>query len=205
MWREGLLWTVAGALAGASLARLMALAYGLPDRTLFYLSLPLVYVLFAAYQATLERMDESRRHVEDLDRTARELYASFQRVGEALAAPLEAGALYRLIVDLCHEMLAPQMSGLCLYREGSLHLMAARFASSFQSGHNGSIADAVQKAAATALRQGQPTSTPTKRMRPAIRAPSLSPFPCNRRTWSTAPSACSTIPRAGSRTLGASF
>jgi serine phosphatase RsbU (regulator of sigma subunit) len=166
VWRQGLLWTVSGAVAGSSLAMLMARAYELPDRTLFYLSLPLAYVMFAAYQATLERMDESRRHVEDLDRTARELYASFQRVGQALAAPLDTGALHRLIVELCHEMLAPQMSGLCLWRDGALQLMAAQFSSSFPSGRNGSVADAVQKASATALERGHPTSTPTDGVRP---------------------------------------
>jgi serine phosphatase RsbU (regulator of sigma subunit) len=160
VWRQGLVWTISGALAGSSLAVLMALAYGLPDRTLFYLSLPLAYVLFAAYQATLERMRESRLHVEDLDRTACLLHRSFQRVGEAIAAPLDTAELHRLIVDLCHEMLAPQMSGLCLCRDGSLELRDARFAPTFPPGRNGSVADALQKAAATALERGQPTSSP---------------------------------------------
>src|SRR5439155_13237734 len=43
VWRQGVRWTFAGAVAGSSLAILMARAYGLPDRTLFYLSLPLAY------------------------------------------------------------------------------------------------------------------------------------------------------------------
>jgi serine phosphatase RsbU (regulator of sigma subunit) len=153
-------------LAGSSLAMLMRLALGLPDRTLFYLSLPLAYVLFAAYQATLERMYENRRHLEDLDRTANELYASFQRVGEALAAPLDTPALHELIVDLCHEMLAPQMSGLCLLRDGALQLAVARFAPSFLATRSGSVADALCKAAATALERGQPMSIPSDGLRP---------------------------------------
>ncbi len=166
IWRQGARWTVAGALAGSSLALLMALAYSLPDRTLFYLSLPLAYVLFAAYQATLERMDESRRHVEDLDHSARELYHSFQRVGQALAAPLDTAALHRLIVDLCHEMLEPLMSGLCLWKDGALELSDASFASTFPEGKTGTVAEALQKAAAAALERGQPTSTPTDGLRP---------------------------------------
>jgi serine phosphatase RsbU (regulator of sigma subunit) len=161
IWQQGVHWTLAGALAGSSLAILMALAYSLPDRTLFYLSLPLAYVLFAAYQATLERMDESRRHVEDLDQSARELYRSFQRVGQALAAPLEITGLHRLIVDLCYEMLEPLMSGLCLCREGALELSVAAFAPTFPQGRAGAVAEALQKAAATALNRGLPTSTPT--------------------------------------------
>lgn len=165
-WRQGLRWTIPAAIAGSALAILMGLAFGLPDRTLFYLSLPLAYVLFAAHQATLERIDESRRHVQDLDRTARELHASFQRVGQALAAPLDTEALHRLIVDLCHEMLAPQMSGLCLCRDQALQLTVARFAPTFPSGRNGSVADALQKASATALERGQPMSTPTDALRP---------------------------------------
>jgi hypothetical protein len=162
VWRQGLPWTVSSAVAGSSLAILMTIAYGLPDRTLFYLSLPLGYVLFAAYQATLERMDESRQHVEDLDRTARALYASSQQVGQALGAPLDTAELHRLIVDLCHDMLAPQMSGLCLWRDGALQLISVRFAPSFTCHRNGSVAEAVQQAAAAALDCGQPTSTLTE-------------------------------------------
>jgi serine phosphatase RsbU (regulator of sigma subunit) len=165
-WRQGLFWALSGVLAGSSLAMLMRLALGLPDRTLFYLSLPLVYVLFAAYQATQERMFESRRHLEELDRTANELYASFQRVGEALAAPLDTPALHELIVDLCHEMLAPQMSGLCLWRDGALQLAVARFSPSFPSTRSGCVADALRKAAVTALARGQPMSTPSDGLRP---------------------------------------
>lgn len=166
VWRQGLRWTVSGALAGSSLTILMALAYALPDRTLFYLSLPLAYVLFAAYQATLERMDESRRHVEDLDHSARELYRAFQRVGQALAAPLDTRALHRLIVDLCHEMLAPQLCGLCLCRDGALELVDARFGPAFPSGRSGTVAEALQRAAATALEHGQPTSSSADGSRP---------------------------------------
>src|SRR5205814_7057264 len=139
----------------SSLAVLMALAFALADRTLFYLSLPLAFVLLAAYQGTLERAHEYRWQIEDRDRTARELYASFQRVGQALAAPLDTEALHGLIVDLCHEMLRPQMSGLCLWHEGALELVAARFAPSFPSGRNGAVAEALQRAAATALEWGQ--------------------------------------------------
>jgi serine phosphatase RsbU (regulator of sigma subunit) len=165
-WRRALAWTVSGALAGSSLATLMALAYRLPDRTLFYLSLPLAYGMFAAYQATLEGIEESRRRAVDLDRSARELYASFQRVGQALAAPLDTSALHRLIVDLCHDMLRPQMSGLCLWQEGALELVSARFAPSFPSGRNGSVAEALERAAATSLEWGQPTSSPPEARRP---------------------------------------
>jgi serine phosphatase RsbU (regulator of sigma subunit) len=165
VWRQGSRWTAAAAFAGSSLAILMALAYSLPERTLFYLSLPLAYVLFAAYQATLERMDESRRHVEDEDRSARELHHTYQRVGQALAAPLDTTQLHRLIVDLCHEMLAPQMSGLCLRREDAIELSDARFADSFPAGRAGAVAEALQKGAAASLERGQPTSTPTDGLR----------------------------------------
>jgi GAF domain-containing protein len=165
VWRQGVRWTFAGAMAGSSLAILMARAYGMPDRTLFFLSLPLAYVLFAAYQASLERLDESRRHVEDQDQSARELFGAYQRVGQALAAPLETGALHRLVVDLCHEMLAPQMSGLCLWRDGGLELSDARFAASFPEGRTGAVAEALEKGAAAALERGQPTSTPTDALR----------------------------------------
>jgi serine phosphatase RsbU (regulator of sigma subunit) len=166
VWRQGVRWTAAIALAGSCLAILMAVAYGLPDRTLFYLSLPLAYVLFAAYQATLERMAESRQHVEDQDQSASELFSAYQRVGQALAAPLDTGALHRLIVELCHEMVMPQMSGLCLSKEGGLELSDARFASTFPSSRAGEVAEALQQAAAAALERGQPTSTPTEGLRP---------------------------------------
>jgi hypothetical protein len=164
-WRQGLPWMLSIALTGSSLAVLMALAFGLPDRTLFYLSLPLAYVLLAAHQATLERAYERRQHAQDRDKTARELYASFQRVGAALAAPLDTEALHQLIVDLCHEMLAPQMSGLCLWREGALQLAVARSAAGFPSGRCGTVAEAIRKAAATALERGQPMSAPTDGLR----------------------------------------
>jgi serine phosphatase RsbU (regulator of sigma subunit) len=166
VWRQGLRWTAAVALAGSCLAILMALAYGVPQRTLFYLSLPLAYVLFAAYQATLERMAESRQHVEDQDQSARELFAAYRRVGAALAAPLDIGALHRLIVELGQEMLTPLMSGLCLRREGGLELSDALFASTFPSSRTGEVAEALQQAAATALERGQPTSSPTEGLRP---------------------------------------
>lgn len=165
VWRQGLRWTAAVALAGSCLAILMALAYGLPERTLFYLSLPLAYLLFAGYQATLERLAESRQHVEDQDQSARELFGAYQRVGEALAAPLDTAALHRLIVELGHEMLTPQMTGLCLRREGGLELSNARFAETFPSSRAGEVAEALQQAAATALERGQPTSSPTEGLR----------------------------------------
>src|SRR5262249_49947094 len=139
--------------------------FGLPDRTLFYLFLPLAYAFLAAHQATFERGHERRQHAEDLDQTARELYASFQRVGQALAAPLEIDALHLLIVDLCHDMLAPRMSGLCLWRDETLQLAAARSAPPFPSRGCGSVAEAVQTVAWSALERGQPMSAPTDGLR----------------------------------------
>jgi serine phosphatase RsbU (regulator of sigma subunit) len=155
------------ALAGSCQAILIALADRVPGQnTLFYLSLPLAYVLFAAYQATLERMAESRQHEEDLDQSARELFGAHQRVGAALAAPLDPGALHRLIVELCHEMLTPQMSGLCLRRDGGLELSDALFAATFPAARAGEVAETLQLAAAAALERGQPTSSPTEGLRP---------------------------------------
>jgi sigma-B regulation protein RsbU (phosphoserine phosphatase) len=164
--RRSLLSTLSIALAGASLGVLMALAFGLPDRTLFYLSLPLAYALLLVHQTTLERGQERRQHARDLDRSARELYASFQRVGHALAAPLDPEALHQLIVDLCQEMLAPRMSGLCLWRDEMLQLVLARSAPTFSSGCSGSVAEAIQAAALSALERGQPTSVPIDGNRP---------------------------------------
>src|SRR5262249_12786608 len=53
----------------------------------------------------------------------------------------------------------------CLWREGAPELSVAAFAPTFPQGRDGTVAEALQKAAATALGRGLPTSTPTDGLR----------------------------------------
>jgi diguanylate cyclase (GGDEF)-like protein/putative nucleotidyltransferase with HDIG domain len=94
VWRENVLWTAPGYFAAASIAAFAKTFYLLLGPAVFFMAMPIVYLIHYSYRIYVEKVEQHRLHIEQLQIKQQRLEEVYHSAIQSLAIAIDAKDRY---------------------------------------------------------------------------------------------------------------
>lgn len=93
-WRENVLWTAPGYFAAASIAAFAKAFYVALGSAVFFMALPIVYLIYYSYRIYIEKVEQHRHHIIELEAEQQRLEEVYHSAIQSLAIAIDAKDRY---------------------------------------------------------------------------------------------------------------